>query len=79
MTYYKFCTNSGYGDVATLDIKLQQLGSKALIQNPSVNFQDIKNFMKGDADSTAAGTLKAMSLDDLRNYFQSENLSFDEL
>ena len=44
-----------------------------------MNFQDVKNFMKGDADSTAAGTLKAMSLDDLRNYFQSENLTFEEL
>jgi hypothetical protein len=52
-----------------------------VIQNPNLNFQDVRNYLRGDGPVTseAAKTLQTMNLDDLRNYFHSENQTFDEM
>ena len=77
----KFCQGSSYQDVGKLEQRLQELGNRPVIQNPNLNFQDVRNYLRGEGpvNTEVAKTLQTMNLDDLRNYFHSENQTFDEM
>lgn len=61
---------------------MQDLGHKPFEQNLNFNFEEVKNYMKGDggqANPVAGRAIGKMNLEDMRNYFQSENRKFEDI